>query len=434
MATTKHIVRGLLCLMAAYGMTYADSPPGASDSKANAPTGTATTKPMPAEYRMLAKILARSMNSNFNTPASSGKKVSELTAEAEARVMDLRQIHSTDDEISRVTSMSVEALDDLIKQIEGLNVTSMSKPLTTPTQSGAAGLLVDLVMKGSIHGALMSVIAQTLANAKQPQNAKDNSWKQDMQSELAHVLADSDKLAAASLLLPKVAAKYSAPMSSNTFKIAMSFVEAWGPLGYDVLELENPGPDLDDCTITVNLVGAKDETCTNVHFVTNWASKMHIDAAYSQGESVLGHLLNQSTVSHVKSATVFVQSPKFSTQLSYTFDPQFQDKAVAAICKNMKLIGSYTQKKPLLGATTYAATITLNGVAILPSGQINLTLHKGTTTKSLAFQFKTWTQGEVKTLTGLPFVPESADVVVAFPDTGYRYETKFGGPENGSPP
>src|SRR5665213_1979106 len=223
------------------------------------------------------------------------------------------------------------------------------------------------------HMKLLS-IAVKLLNAQQQQNGKTESSKERIRSELVQIVGDSHKLEAAAILLQKIVAKYSAPTSSNDAKIAFNFVEGWGPGGTDVLALWNPGAALEDCTITVELVGIKGESHTNVHFVPKWDGKTYRSARYSQGESVLGETLNRTTVDHPQSVTVFIQSPEFSSRLSYICNPQHQDKHVAAICKNLKLIANFSEKQAIL-VSQKSVSITMDGVAYIPKGQISLKLH-----------------------------------------------------------
>jgi hypothetical protein len=379
-------------------------------------------KPLPAEYRALAKLFALPMNAG---PASgqSRKTCSELIAETQAQVMDLRQIHSSDDEINQVAALGAEAMEDVTKQIEALDVESMSKPQAGSPLAGAVIPLLAAIAADSPAPLLRA--APQLLNAQQQKHAADAAWKANIQSALAHIIDDSHKLEAGAMLLQKIAAKYSAPSVQNDGKLAMRFVEAWGPLGNDVLELMNAGPDLDDCTISVELTGVNGESHTDVHFVPKWPSKTRLVAAYSQGESVLGQTLNRTTVSHAQSVAVGVKSPRFSTQLFYTFNPQDQDKAVAEICGNLKIVGGYGKANHFLPAPRYIASLTMDGVRSLPKGQINLTVHQGTQSKSVQFPFASWKSGEAKSFP-LPFDPESTDITVTFPDTGYRYETTLG--------
>jgi len=390
-------------------------------SEGDSPAATPeAVQPLPAEYRTLARILAKSMNAPIRKLT-----ITEIIAGAEAQEMDLRGIHSADDRINQVAKLGIDALDDMKKQVEALDVSAMSKP-----KAGAppAGVAVDLVAGFAVSSPtlLLHGFAQ-LAKAQEQQNGRVAAWKDAVQGEVAHIVDDAHQIDAGAILLRKIAATYSAPISPNDGKIEMGLLEAWGPLGNnDVLLMQNPGPDLEDCTITVEIIGPQGDTCINVHYVPKWPSKGNLVAAYSPGEIVLGQTLNQTTISHAKAVKVLIQSPAFSTRLSYDFNAEFQDKAIEALCKNMKMIGSYKKWTPLLGAPTYIATITLDGVAILPKGQIELTLHQGTTSKAFQFSFDSWKQGEAKALRDLPFNPDSTDILVSFPDTGYRYHGKIG--------
>jgi hypothetical protein len=229
-------------------------------------------------------------------------------------------------------------------------------------------------------------------------------------------------------IVAKVVAKYSAPASPDNAKIAVRFVEGWWA-GTDALALQNLGADLEDCTIAVKLIGEKDESQTNVHFVPKWAGKSFVIARYSPGESVLGQTLNRTTVNHPRSVTILIQSPKFSTHISYTCNSQDQDKAVAEICKDLKLVGSFAEnRKAVLVSHKYSASVTMDGVAFIPKGQISLTLNpkdgSKRVQKTVEFPFASWRKGETKSF-ALPFEPDSMNVAVTFPNTGYRYDTKF---------
>src|SRR5665213_1695873 len=75
-----------------------------SDSKSNGGTDAPAPKALPAEYRALASILLAA-----RMKAGAGTNVPELIAAAQSDVMDLRKIHSDDDEINQVAALGIDA-------------------------------------------------------------------------------------------------------------------------------------------------------------------------------------------------------------------------------------------------------------------------------------------------------------------------------------
>lgn len=386
----------------------------------------AAPKALPPEYRALAKILARPMDLASVSKAATQPtpNLTDAMAQAHASIIDLRQIHSSDDGINQVASMAIDATEDLTKRIEDLDFALLSKPKHGASPAAKSSILEALPLL-SPHHLLLHALGSMLS-FEQEQNAESKSWKAGVQTDLAHIVEDSHQLDAAAMLLPKIAAPYSAPVSPNDSRVTLHFAEAWGPLSDDVLELVNSGSDLEDCTIAVELTGANGESRTNVHFVPKWESKGILVARYSPGQTVLDQTLDKTTISGARSVTVSIQSPSYSTRVMYAFNSKDHDKTISSICKNLKLIGAYSKKDHILSGPTYEATITLDGLASIPAGQIDLTLHSGTQTKLFSYPFKGWKKGETKLFPKLPFNPNSTDIVVTFPDTTYRYETKIG--------
>src|SRR6185295_1666301 len=115
--------------------------------------------------------------------------ISELIAQTQACVIDLRQIHSSDDAINHVAGMGIDALNDLTKQIEALDVASMSKPVPVGAPPGAAASLIAAVVTEDPLP-LLHAFSQ-VANAQEQLDAKNQLWKQTVQAEFAHVMADA---------------------------------------------------------------------------------------------------------------------------------------------------------------------------------------------------------------------------------------------------
>ena len=393
---------------------------------ASAPADPPANPPAPvllsADYRILATAIARPMSLGEPVVAAPKKSVSEMIARAQATLMDLRQIHSGDEGITQVAGIGIEAVDDLTKQIEAIDVSRMSRPV-----GGQASpeVLVDLVV-GAAEPALLIHAIGEVAQLQQKQNAANAAWKQALQDETAHVVSDSHKLEAAALLLPKVAAKYCAPIGPNDAKFEVMFIQAWGPLPFDMLMLKNPGPDLDDCTITVEIAGAKGDTRTNVHFVPTWKKNTQLAAPYTMGEPVLGEVMNRSTVMNAKIVTVTIQSPKYSTRLAYATDPKVQDQAVAVLCSHLTFAGTVTQNKHLLSPDTYTLAVTLDGMPFIPKNRVTLTLHQGKQSNSFAYNFDSWKKGETKTFSLLPYNPDKTEISIAFPDCNFVYKAEIG--------
>jgi hypothetical protein len=139
---------------------------------------------------------------------------------------------------------------------------------------------------------------------------------------------------------------------------------------------------------------------------------------------MLGETMNRSTVAHVQTIIMNIQSSIFTTQLSYTVDRQERDNQITAMCKPLKLTGTILRKPHLLTRTTYIAQIVLDGAPFVPKGQLDLVMGNQVQTQTFHVPFNSWHRGAAETIP-LTFRPDSIHATITFPDTGYKYTTQI---------
>jgi hypothetical protein len=211
-----------------------------------------------------------------------------------------------------------------------------------------------------------------------------------------------------------VAEKYAAPFSRNIGKIWVDFHESWGPVGPDDwLCLYNNGPDLEDCTILVELKGAKGDVRKNVHFLRKWSSDSWQYAIYAPGR----------TVYSVDTVDVTIFSPQYSTKIHYVYSGAEKDKDIADYCKDATFKWRYQPfEAGIIWNTDRGVVLTLDKIAFIPKCRVDVTFKSGRQSKGWYWEFDQWKRGETKTFShrDLNFDPDTIEVTVSFPGTNHR--------------
>lgn len=267
---------------------------------------------LPPEYRTLATRIAHPLRPAA-TDFRDDKTLAEIAADARSAALDLRAVRSADPDIPAVAAVAATAYSEAVGRLERINA--------LPKPPGAGAILA----RSFLHGLAGDVAAgfELGAEAERKQGA--------IRDELTPLAAALDQADAAHLMLPRIAERYAAPRSAAGGRMAVEFLEAWNGWGtHDWLYLQNAGEDLEDCTVVVELRGAGGRTRTNVHFVERWAGRAVLCGRYDPGTTVDGRPVGRTTVREVASLTVTVLSPKFSTQVEYSYAGAERAKHVAA--------------------------------------------------------------------------------------------------------
>ncbi len=370
---------------------------------------TPSSKPLPAEYQVLAKHLGMALKSD---PAQLQKKreTSEVMAELQSALLDLREIKSNDNEIMYVSDQVRDAVTVILERLDNLN--SLPKPPDEGTLF--VGSFVDGFFGNFAGGYHRGLDAEAKQNA--------------LNSEMQPLLAAIDRIDAAQKMLPKIAEKYSATLSDSTGLIYVDFNESWGDSGPDDwLFLKNLGETLEDCTILVELTGADGEVRKNVHFLKTWPESASMWGRYQNGEKILGRTVDRTTVTYVKEMRVTIYSPQFATRIYYKYKGDEKDKDVAYRCEKLTFQGDYQPYEAgVIWDTQRGARFTMNGVSFLPKCRVNLTFRKEDQAKTWYWDYDSWTKGETKKCytpaEGLGFDPDSIDFEVSFPHTNYKHK------------
>jgi hypothetical protein len=369
---------------------------------------------LPKGYDTLAGILALEIKTSPKLFRSAAQyDAVKVDADLHGAIMTMRDIHSDNDDVNYVASLASQTFDDTSHTLEGID----AAPVNLNAQDSFPWNSIFLFAEHHYLRALAEL------DENDGKNAAKTRQRAQAQVSVNQLASDMDKIQTAMLLLPKIAAKYSAPISPNDDHLKSIFVGAWGPVGpNDLLALENNGPELKNCTIVVDIQGTNGETHQNVHFVPNWPTHSPLFATYAHGQKIFGRMIGQLTFNQVTAITVTLLSPEFSTQIHSAYDEATRDKQIADICKNLKITYHYTVHHALL-STTRDGDLTMDGVASLPASTLDLTMHKGDKLRTYRLALSPWKQSERKTFPALTLPADTIDVVLSFPNTTYRYQT-----------
>lgn len=366
--------------------------------------GSTAPKALPPEYRTLAENLSLDIHSDPKQYRDN-KGLTEIIPEGHTAVMALRGINSSDSDITYIAGQGQAACSDATSRLEKIN--SLPKP------PGEGELFVGSFIDGFFFN--FGGAYERGRDAEDKQKAIIN--------ELQGLIGATDKLDAAQVLLPKVAERYAAPISS-VGRVRVDFDESWGAFGpHDWLSLYNTGPDLDDCTILVELKGAKGDVRKNVHFLRKWSGNSWQYARYAPGYDLLGRKVGRMTVYNVDTVDVTIFSPKYSTKIHYVYTGAEKDKKVAERCKDATLKWRYQPfESGIVWNTDRGVVLTLDKIAIVPKCRVDVTFKSGWQSKGWNWEFDYWKQGDTKTFShkDLNFDPDTIEVVMTFPGTNHR--------------
>lgn len=161
-----------------------------------------SVKPIPPEYRVLAKNLGQEMKS-APTDFRDNKDIAEIIAEGHAAVMDLQGIRSADPDITYIATAGHEAYADAVSRLKTLN--ALPKPQATGS----------LLIESFIHGLYGNIFAGYALGVD-----ADNKQKA-INAEIEGLIAAVDKAHAAHLLLPRIAQKHAAPLSKAPSQVVV---------------------------------------------------------------------------------------------------------------------------------------------------------------------------------------------------------------------
>ena len=387
---------------------------GAASGDPQRLVGKPSAKPLPPEYRILAEHLAvevRPSPDQYRDDIGT----EEILAAGHSAVLALRGIQSSDSDLNYIANLGQAALSDAVMRLERIN--ALPKPPSdgeVMVSSFMAGFLSGDMVSGAMAGGAIGYDADQKRNA--------------VATEVHGLIAALEAGDATHLMLPKIAEKYSASQSSSTGRFLVNIDESWGGFGpNDWFCINNSGPDLDDCTIQVQLTGAAGEVRKNVHFVRHWPANTWMYARYEPGQEVFGRQAGKKTVTQIQQADISVWSPAFSTALTYTYQGAEKDEDIAQRCSTLKFTGRYEPfQEGILWNTHRGCYFTLTGFPYLPGCRADVTFKGGSQSKEWYWELDNWKDGEEKhfgTSEGqLLFDPETIDLSLSFPDSSYKHK------------
>jgi hypothetical protein len=362
---------------------------------------------VPEEYRVVAKHLAQELKKNPGD-FRDDKSLTTQIAEGHAAIMDLRAVDSSDPEITYIATQGEVACVEFFARVERINA------LPKPQSAGS------LFVESFIHGLYGNILAGYSLGADA--DAKQKA----IMTEMHALAAAMEKADAVHLLLPKIARKYSVPVSAGSGRIRVDFDESWYGFGpHDWCCLYNAGARLMDCTVVVELTGANGEIRKNVHYINDWPPNSWRYARYSAGTVVSGRYVGRMTVFNVSTVGVTLLSPRFSTKVSYTYIGQEKDKDIAKHCKDVKLSWRYQPfVKGIIWDTQRGVKVTLTDCPRFGKCRIDLSFKRGKDSKQWYWSIDSWKPGEEKTFNpptgGLSYDPTTIEAVLSFPGTAYK--------------
>lgn len=362
---------------------------------------------MPPEYRVVADGLSQNLKPG-REDFSARKSTAETLAEMHSATMDLRNVQTADKDIAYLASQEEQITTEGAQRIERLLA------LPRPPGMEAALEAPAHIFFGDFLGAFR--IGEE-ADAK----------RDAVLDEMRGLAAWFDKADALSLLLPKIAKKYAAPVAADTGRIRVQLDESWQNLDpYDWGCFYNDGDTLEDCTVVVELRGASGEKRTNVHFVPEWAAHSTLFGRYRPGDDLDGKRVMKTTVTNIRGAAVTVLSPGYSTKIDYDYTASDKDKSVARQCNKIKATGQYQRyEKALIFADTQRGMKVILGDFSYPEKfDVSVSFRRGGEEKCWTWPVDSWKNGEEKTFATrageLPWDPETVRVALSFPGVGYK--------------
>ncbi|WP_417746740.1 hypothetical protein [Rosistilla oblonga] len=373
--------------------------------------GTPSTRPLPPEFRVLAKHLAFEMKPSLDD-FRDDKGLSEIIAEGHLAVLDLNGIQTEDADITYVANQAKAACGEAASRLQQI------KAMPKPSDAGS------LFAESFVHGLYGNVYYGYALGVDAAEKQKA------IMAELQGLLAAADKLDAAQMMLPRIAEKYAASPSDPDGRIVVDIDESWGSYGpNDWFCIYNAGSeDIEDCTIQVHLTGGNGQSRKDVHFVRHWPANSWMYARYEPGlEFPDSPDAGKSTVANIQKADVSIWSPKYTRTLTYAYKGAEKDKDIAEWCKGLKFTGRYHPVvSEIIWDTQRGAEFTLDGVANIPKCRVDITFREEGKSKAWHWEHDSWVKGEKKTFTpprgGLAFDPSKIDMAISFPGTSYVHE------------
>jgi hypothetical protein len=289
-----------MMLVLAFAPVGCDRAPTESKSIVGSKSGETKTRGIPDEYRVLATHLGHSLKPDARD-FRNDQTFAQVLAEAHAALIDLRGIRSDNAEINYLSAQGASAISEMVTRLE--RVDSLPKPQDPSS----------LFFESFLHGLAGNVTAGYELGAE-----ADNRQK-SIRNELNLLGAAVEKLDATHLLLERLAQKYAGPVDSRKALILTDFDGAWNAWPYDWCKMKNVGPDLEDCTVIIELRGKTGQTRKNIHFAPRWPANSMLVARYDPGFSLGDRVVGKTNVADVSSVVMRVLSPGASYEGLLTY-------------------------------------------------------------------------------------------------------------------
>ena len=364
-----------------------------------------TNPPMPPAYSVLAKLLAKSFSASIDPERK--PDAAQIIAEANGGILELSNIHCEDTDVEAIARDSAASTREVISVMEAVR--------RLPKPSGDT----ELFFAGLLYG--FTGDFQTPARIGREETAKIES----LQSQGRQFVAAATRLKADELMLPRVASRYAGPPVSSGCSILLDFDEALLPEQKDSITVtNNSGLELHNCTVLIELISARGETCQNVHFIPVWQNGQGLHAKYAVGTQILGDWVGRETVFGVERIETALYCDEVSQErMPYQYAGAEKDRDFERYLAEMK---GFVRYRPFSGGVIWddqrAVFLSFAGLPRLPKGTATVTLRHGGETSNVQLSFESWSEREEKKIEfpQIKWDPDGGEIQIQLEGSGYR--------------
>lgn len=377
--------------------------------------------PLPQDYVVLATHLAAEARTSKVLPTPSVDAIAQTIRECHASCLALDSIQPTEPAINALRVHYRALHDEMLQHLTRLR--SLPLPPDWGTQfitSFLGGFYTGYTGDPSGIAMVFSSGVDTVQKAEA------------IRQEVIACLELVDRRADLSRQLLAIARNYAAAPITSPGPFRVDIDEAWGGFGtLDWITLENNGPDLENVTIECTLHGQDGDEQTSVFFTPSWPSRNPRYLDCSPGIVAEGHPpYGRQTVNGIRSATITLWSPKYSTTLSYLYEGAERDGDIAANCRKLRIQGRYQPfQTGILYNTERGMILTHVGPSQLPASEVTVRFSDGSQNSDWSWKQKEWPTGESRTLStpadSFAFDPKKIDVEFHFPRSSYVHRMSW---------
>lgn len=368
-------------------------------------------EPLPKSYVALATHLTDTLTRRGEFEEQ--KDFTQFLADANAALVDIRGIDTNDGQLQFIAKEAGEAIGQLLG--------SQKEVATLPKPPSAGQEFADSFVLG-----MLGQIDEGIKLNKENRGKAEAILAEARKSSLAY-----QRINAAKLLLPRIAAKHAGPKVQSGQAIYSAWWCRWGPFNrFNLLHLGNlvgGGRTLHNCTVLVELRNGADEVARNVHFLPEWRADTVYAARYRPGfDFGTGDMVCRQTVNDVGVIKTSLWCDELTQENVITlFTESRKDELIREYCSNLKLTTVFQPFKEGFFGRNRGVVATMTGLPFLPPCRVEVTFSRNGQTQTIHWEVDSWKNGQTKAFADKRFEwdPTSIVVRVSFHDTNYYYES-----------